>query len=126
MVARSPRSLAATISMSAPLAATARKKLRPIRPNPLMPTRTVTAAPQRRRLCLRRRTYPTRARAQPAVRSARRPPRPPRPSTVQVSLRVTAQVATHGPLIKRPGRLGGAFEHLGGDVGLGVRDAQLG
>ena len=38
----SPRSLTATISMSAPEAATARKKLRPIRPKPLMPTRTVT------------------------------------------------------------------------------------
>src|SRR6516165_6464551 len=45
-VATSPRSLAATISMPAVLAApacTARQKLRPIRPNPLMPTRTVTA-----------------------------------------------------------------------------------
>ncbi|GAB2466835.1 hypothetical protein GCM10027265_15170 [Jatrophihabitans fulvus] len=29
--------------MSAPEAATARKKLRPMRPKPLMPTRTVTA-----------------------------------------------------------------------------------
>ena len=37
------RSLTATISMSWPLAAAARQKLRPIRPNPLMPTRTVTA-----------------------------------------------------------------------------------
>src|SRR3954451_8885653 len=38
----SVRSLTATISMSAPKARTARKKLRPIRPKPLMPTRTVT------------------------------------------------------------------------------------
>src|SRR5918997_1820477 len=37
------RSLTATISMSLPLAAAARQKLRPMRPNPLMPTRTVTA-----------------------------------------------------------------------------------
>src|SRR5829696_7692835 len=37
------RSLTATISMSWPLAAAARQKLRPMRPNPLMPTRTVTA-----------------------------------------------------------------------------------
>jgi hypothetical protein len=37
----SVRSLTPTISMSAPEATTARKKLRPIRPNPLMPTRTV-------------------------------------------------------------------------------------
>src|SRR4051812_11844932 len=36
------RSLTATISMSLPLAAAARQKLRPIRPNPLIPTRTVT------------------------------------------------------------------------------------
>src|SRR6478752_2353342 len=41
----SVRSLTATISMSAPEATTARKKLRPIRPNPLIPTRTVTATP---------------------------------------------------------------------------------
>jgi hypothetical protein len=34
-----PRSLAATKSMSAPVCLAARKKLRPIRPNPLMPTR---------------------------------------------------------------------------------------
>ena len=38
------RSLTPTISMSAPDARTARKKLRPIRPKPLMPTRTVTGS----------------------------------------------------------------------------------
>src|SRR6202042_3946895 len=46
-VLSSVRSLAATISMPAAPAApacTARQKFRPIRPNPLMPTRTVTAA----------------------------------------------------------------------------------
>ncbi len=46
-VAMSPRSLAATISIPAAPPApawTARQKLRPIRPNPLIPTRTVTAA----------------------------------------------------------------------------------
>src|SRR5215218_8499222 len=37
------RSFTATISMSWPLAAAARQKLRPMRPNPLMPTRTVIA-----------------------------------------------------------------------------------
>src|SRR5688572_8726504 len=36
------RSFTATISMSWPLAAAARQKLRPMRPKPLMPTRTVT------------------------------------------------------------------------------------
>ena len=36
-----PRSLAATKSMSAPRCLAARKKLRPMRPNPLMPTRMV-------------------------------------------------------------------------------------
>ena len=41
----SVRSLTPTISMSAPDARTARKKLRPIRPKPLMPTRTVMVAP---------------------------------------------------------------------------------
>src|SRR6188472_4756410 len=40
----SVRSLTPTISMSAPDARTARKKLRPMRPKPLMPTRTVTEA----------------------------------------------------------------------------------
>src|SRR5918993_1170606 len=42
IVVLSMRSLAATISMSAPDACTARKKFRPIRPKPLIPTRTVT------------------------------------------------------------------------------------
>ena len=37
------RSLTATSSMSAPLASAARKKLRPIRPKPLIPTRTAIA-----------------------------------------------------------------------------------
>ena len=36
-----PRSLAATKSMSAPRCLAARKKLRPMRPKPLMPTRMV-------------------------------------------------------------------------------------
>src|SRR5215831_6676611 len=44
LVAGSVRSFAATISISLPCAAwTARQKFRPIRPNPLMPTRIVTA-----------------------------------------------------------------------------------
>ena len=42
VVAVSPRSLTATISMSAPCSRAARKKLRPMRPKPLMPTRIVT------------------------------------------------------------------------------------
>src|SRR3954452_15485249 len=37
------RSLVATTSMSPPDATMARKKLRPMRPKPLIPTRTVTA-----------------------------------------------------------------------------------
>ena len=41
-VALSVRSLTATTSTSAPDASTARKKLRPMRPKPLMPTRMVT------------------------------------------------------------------------------------
>ena len=39
MVSREPRSFTATKSMSASIALAARKKFRPIRPNPLMPTR---------------------------------------------------------------------------------------
>src|SRR5699024_6194311 len=46
-VSSSPKSLNATISTSAPVSWTARKKLRPIRPNPLIPTRTVTASAPR-------------------------------------------------------------------------------
>ena len=42
MVCTSPRSLAATMSMSWSPAATARQKLRPMRPKPFTPTRTVT------------------------------------------------------------------------------------
>jgi hypothetical protein len=44
----SVRSFAPTISMSAPDASTARKKLRPMRPKPLIPTRTVTRQAFRR------------------------------------------------------------------------------
>src|ERR687893_104014 len=43
MVATSPRSLNATTSMSWPPDCTARQKFRPMRPNPLIPTRTVTS-----------------------------------------------------------------------------------
>ncbi len=44
IVLRSPRSFAATISMPrSPLSSRARKKFRPIRPNPLIPTRMVIA-----------------------------------------------------------------------------------
>ena len=49
--ALSVRSLTPTISMSAPDARTARKKLRPMRPKPLIPTRTVTAVLLRERAC---------------------------------------------------------------------------
>ena len=42
-VSTEPRSLTATNSTSAPAACAARKKLRPMRPKPLMPTRTVMA-----------------------------------------------------------------------------------
>jgi hypothetical protein len=41
IVSIEPRSFTATKSMSAPLALAARKKLRPMRPKPLMPTLTV-------------------------------------------------------------------------------------
>src|SRR6476469_1333708 len=41
IVARSPRSLTATISTSAPFPWIARKKFLPMRPNPLTPTRMV-------------------------------------------------------------------------------------
>ncbi len=41
IVSIDPRSFTATKSMSAPLALAARKKLRPMRPKPLMPTRMV-------------------------------------------------------------------------------------
>ena len=45
IVATSPRSFAATISIprSIPVVFTAFQKFRPMRPNPLMPTRVVTA-----------------------------------------------------------------------------------
>jgi hypothetical protein len=46
-VALSVRSFTPTISMSAPDASTARKKFRPIRPKPLMPTRMVTGGSPR-------------------------------------------------------------------------------
>ena len=45
IVSSEPRSLTATKSMSAPDCLAARKKLRPMRPKPLMPTRTVMCGP---------------------------------------------------------------------------------
>ena len=45
MVSSEPRSLTATKSRSAPIRLAARKTLRPMRPNPLMPTRTVMSLP---------------------------------------------------------------------------------
>src|SRR5215472_11568165 len=51
-VPMSPRSFAATISMpGAGIACTARQKFLPIRPNPLIPTRTVTRCSHSRRCC---------------------------------------------------------------------------
>src|SRR5215216_1023949 len=45
IVSMEPRSFTATKSMSAPACFAARKKFRPIRPKPLMPTRTVMSDP---------------------------------------------------------------------------------
>ena len=55
IVATSPRSFAATISTSASRATAARKKFRPIRPKPLMPTRVAIDPPGRSRLLSPRR-----------------------------------------------------------------------
>ena len=49
IVFASPRSFAATISKSASRFSAARKKFRPIRPNPLIPTRTAMSLPCRSR-----------------------------------------------------------------------------
>src|SRR3954471_11069793 len=100
------RSLTATISMSWPLAAAARQKLRPIRPNPLMPTRTVTAdLPLSRWSC--RSTAAPRAATLRRSLSVEGPPFPPH--------------VRRGPLKGR--RL--LREHVVGDDGLRVRDAEV-
>src|SRR3954470_21080282 len=100
------RSLTATISMSWPLAAAARQKLRPIRPNPLMPTRTVTAdLPLTRWSC--RSTAAPRAATLKRSLSVEGPPFPPH--------------VRRGPLKGR--RL--LREHVVGDDGLRVRDAEV-
>src|SRR3954471_20757263 len=100
------RSLTATISMSWPLAAAARQKLRPIRPNPLMPTRTVTAdLPLSRWSC--RSTAAPRAATLKRSLSVEGPPFPPH--------------VRRGPL--KGGRL--LRQHVVGDDGLRVRDAEV-
>ena len=81
MVLRSPRSLAATISMSAPDACTARKKLRPMRPKPLMPTRTVTGRSPRQKSRSRRRVNDVTSTLSPARRAVE----PARPAYVRVT-----------------------------------------
>src|SRR4051794_22709855 len=110
MVLRSPRSLAATISMSAApwllRACTARKKLRPIRPNPLMPTRTVTGWSPRCRV-----TGPAPGRRHEATLPWRREA----PSAA-------SEVRAGNRWVCRSGLLG---QHLVGEAGLGVRDAEL-
>src|SRR6185295_18710605 len=119
IVATSPRSFAATMSRSAPDACTARKKFRPIRPNPLMPTRTVTgAAPCVREVCVSRYgraaqcpSPQTLAGAEPwSERSESYPP-------------VTGVLPCAGSRVNEHALLS---EHLGGHHGLGVRQAQLG
>ena len=50
IVSASPRSFAATTSKSPPRCKCARNRLRPMRPNPLIPTRTATEPPRRYRL----------------------------------------------------------------------------
>src|SRR6478752_8918862 len=99
----SVRSLTATISMSAPEATTARKKLRPIRPNPLIPTRTVTAVAPALSVGWCKGT----ARPYPPLTVARRPC----PTYVRVTL-VTLESAV-------------LSEHLRRQRGFGVRDAEL-
>src|SRR3954471_2765195 len=91
------RSLTATISMSWPLAAAARQKFRPMRPNPLMPTRTVTAASidAMRWIAL-------------ALNAAAAPPRATTPAANPIG----------------PGA-GLLSEHVVGDDGLRVRDAEV-
>src|SRR3954454_16926188 len=91
------RSLTATISMSWPLAAAARQKFRPMRPNPLMPTRTVTAASidAMRWIAL-------------ALNAAAAHPRATTPAA--------------NPIGPGPGLLS---EHVVGDDGLRVRDAEV-
>src|SRR3954453_8263540 len=90
------RSFTATISRSLPLAAAARQKLRPMRPNPLMPTRTVTRD--------------LHVVASGAARSAR-------PHSAANPI---------GPGCERPERRRGLLgEHVVGHHGLGVRDPEV-
>src|SRR4051794_30924931 len=99
------RSLTATISMSWPLAAAARQKLRPMRPKPLMPTRTVTK--DLHAACRGPRQGCGLARGNPIGRGRLRLPPPGR---------------TIGSRRSRPVLLG---EHVVGDDGFRVRDAQV-
>src|SRR4051812_23709915 len=125
-------SFTATISMSlwpaTRCASTARQKLRPIRPNPFTPTRTVTP-------CLLRRL---------AGRLVSPKTLAPGPTDQHTSFGIDPQEgceeALAGPrtgLRRRcPSAFGATprgnaersdvFEHLGGDDRLGVRDAQVG
>src|SRR3954454_11274731 len=110
IVVRSPRSLAATTSMSAPpwlfRACTARKKLRPIRPDPLMPTRTVTGRSPRSRV-----TGQT-----PGGATTTTLPWPSDPTNSP------SEVRTGNPEGPRSDLLG---EHLRAQAGLGVGDPEL-
>src|SRR5659263_36355 len=109
------KSLTATISMSLDPAATARHKLRPMRPNPLTPTRIVTAAAPELLDCA---VYP-RSCADPNGTGGRSG-RGLRPG---LSGGRSGSRSGGRSAVAPAGRLRG--QHLRGDAGFGARDADL-
>ena len=98
-VALSVRSFTPTSSMSAPEASTARKKLRPMRPKPLMPTRMVTGSISSPFWSAGRRLRPAAAGSAPTVLGAA-----PSTSTCPADLRRASEAATARVGAARRGR----------------------
>src|SRR3954451_12676539 len=88
MVSIDPRSLTATKSMSAPACLAAREKFRPMRPKPLIPTRTVMAL-----------SFP---RGLPVVRDCDANPTGRAPTSVESRLRPALHVAMLDPGVVAP------------------------
>src|SRR5215467_9355832 len=107
-VLMSPRSLAATISIPGlSIACTARQKFRPIRPNPLIPTRTVTCC-------------------SPLVASVGTPPVPADHTTRTLTLGPVTDARLPSRLSLRHRRTRRSrHQHLGGQVSFSGRHSEL-
>src|SRR6478735_852499 len=122
----SMRSFVATTSMSAPDATMARKKLRPMRPKPLIPTRTVTAVHLFGETVCRTKCQtlgrPVATSITPHPSASSRTPK--RQSQGLVSTR-SARDDRRGAPVRAPADAVSGLEHVGREVRVGAGDPEL-